>query len=38
MKSLEAKEEEIERLRRSVSKLQKEHVALKNETRRGGPI
>jgi hypothetical protein len=31
VKSLEAKEKEIERLKRSVNKLQKENVQIKNE-------
>jgi len=34
-KSLEAKEKEIERLKRSVNKMQKESVQIKSEQRRG---
>jgi len=35
---LEVKEKEIERLKRSVNKLQKEAVAAKNEQRRGSKM
>jgi hypothetical protein len=35
MKVLESKEQEIERLKRSVNKLQKENVQLRNDQRKG---